>query len=175
MHDTAECRMPGQVFEQRSPRFSVLHLQGRMDDSSFFIRRTLSRRTCIARQHNRLVARRQLHGQFRRRAAAIRRQNPYSASLGYVLGQLRQNHAPIRNLGGVGSAQSQNLHAFETHAAEGLSPYVWPRQGVGGAAVVGEPPPAVQLSESHIQPILAAKVLECHEMSRRREKAPAVR
>ena len=162
-----------ETLEQRMPRLAPLHLHGYLDNSSPFFPRFPAdlRFTC---EQDGLVTGGQFLCQPFRRAATVAHQDPYSRRLRYFHRSPCDDYAPVGQPGRVGFFRSQYLYCLETCVEKRPCPHFRPHQSMMGTVGVGKPPPAVQLSESHIQPRLAAMVLKGDEQPRRGKEISAV-
>ena len=147
-----ERRIGGQTLDQPSPRIPVVHDNLDRHDA------VRTGAVMVAGHDHCLVA----AGQFRYEAPVGRfaRDDPDARAFAHIRRALCQDDPSIRHLVRVRVAKPEHFGLRETGVDQGTPPHVRSSHGVARSEVVGETPPAVQLPEGEVQPILAHEVLE---------------
>ena len=174
MHDAVQRNAGRQIRYQRSPRPAIFRVQRLRHDAWSFRRLCVSAGTRTCREHHRLVPCGKVRCQLRRNPGTVGRDDPYALRFSHLCRALSHNHAPVGRAGGFGRVHAQDFHRLEARIAERLPPHLRTGQRMVRAVVIGESPPAIQLSERQIQPALASQVLQGHQLTGRRQQIAAV-
>ena len=171
MHDPGEREIPGRIRQERSPSVAAVRFEGFPDDP---VRLVAGGRGFSVHEHDGLVSRREFRRQFRAHPAAVPRNHPDARTQGHLRRSAGHDHPPVRQAAGLRFVHPDDFRFLESGVTKRPAPHLGAGQRVTRAVLVGEPPPAVELSENQVHPAPAALVLKRDELSRGGEEFPAV-